>query len=122
MYFAPLNLKTWLRAWLRNRVNIAGISQRTQEYINDGLPRIGVARGNQESHAPPNFSSTSCRFVLWEAVSQIKYCYSLTVKIFDLPKSLCWLRFWLHTAGCGYCFVHADDELAEQRLKHRTSN
>ena len=40
----------------------------------------------------PKISSTSCHFVLWQAVSRTKFCCSLKVKVFGLPK-----KIWLAT-------------------------
>ena len=45
----------------------------------------GVARGGK-GPCPPKISSISCYFVLWEAVSQTKYCCLLKVKRFGPPK------------------------------------
>ena len=43
------------------------------------------SQGSQRGHAL-QISSVSCRFVLWEAVSQTKYCCSLEVRnIWPLP-------------------------------------
>jgi len=43
---------------------------------------------------PQNFSISS-HFVLWEAASQTKYCFSPKTKHFSLSPSLDWLRHWL---------------------------
>jgi len=39
---------------------------------------------------PPKIYSISCHFVLWQAVSRRKFCCSLNVKVFGLPKKI-WL-------------------------------
>jgi len=49
----------------------------------------GAARGVM----PPEISSISCRFVLWEAVSQTKCYWSLKLKIFAPPELLDLLRY-----------------------------
>jgi len=58
------------------------------------IKSTGVATGG--ARRPwPQISSISCRFVHWETVSQRKYCCSLKIKIFGLPKIFGWLRYWL---------------------------
>ena len=54
-------------------------------------PGIGVTREPREPFPLKN-SSISCRFVLWKAVSQAKYCFSLKIKTFG-PRNLGWLRY-----------------------------
>ena len=50
-------------------------------------------RRRLEGHAPQN-SSTPCRFVHWDSVSQTKYCCSLKVKLSGLPRFLGRLCYW----------------------------
>jgi len=52
----------------------------------------GVAREGPRRDTPPKISRISCRFVLWAALNQTKYCCSLKVKAFGGPPT-----FW---AGC----------------------
>jgi len=40
------------------------------------------SQGGAKRAMPPQISSSSCCFVLWEVVSQTRYCCSLKVKIF----------------------------------------
>jgi len=60
---------------------------------------IGVARG-VKWHGP-QISSISCCFVLWEVLSQTKYCCSLKVKIFG-QKNSGWLRSCSRTCCKNY--------------------
>jgi len=52
---------------------------------------------------PPRRFRTYSHFVLWEAVSQTKYCYSPKIKYFAPKKILGWLRYWCApTQSCIY--------------------
>jgi len=83
----------------------SGIFQHLQgniAYISPGIEVVGcnemlssrpVGKGVAKwAHAPKIFSM-SCYFVLWEAVSQTKYCCSLKVKIFA-PKNFGLKYLW----------------------------
>ena len=67
----------------------------TTSNINNFTSSISVATGVQGDHTPKNFFCISCRFVLWQAMSQTKYCCSLQVNIFVPQEILGWLRHWL---------------------------
>ena len=56
------------------------------------LATLLTHRRSQEGHGPQIFLAY-CGFVLWDAVSQTKYCCSLKVKVFWPPKILGWLRY-----------------------------
>ena len=53
---------------------------------------IGVARGGRGPWPHKIFGISHSHFVLWEAVSQTKYCCSPKIKRFGPPKILGWLR------------------------------
>jgi len=54
---------------------------------------IGVARGGLGTMHP--IFGTYSHFVLWEAVSQTKYCYLPKIKHFGPSQILVWPRHWL---------------------------
>jgi len=55
----------------------------------------GVARGGPS----PQIASISGHYVLWEAVSQTKYCCSLKVKRFGPPKHWYFVMWYYKNAG-----------------------
>ena len=58
-----------------------------------GPSRLSAGTGLAKWHGPQN-SRISCRFALWEVLSQTKYCCSLKVKIFGSKKIFSgWLRY-----------------------------
>jgi len=60
-----------------------------------GTPTIGVARRGPRGRWPPRIFRIHSDFVLWEAVSQTKYCYSPKIKYFDPPQIfLSSTNFW----------------------------
>jgi len=60
------NVKCTVEQWGSNLL-------RNPPYLSTGTDSIGVTRGGKMGHAP-KISSIPCRFVLRDAVSQIKYC------------------------------------------------
>jgi len=69
--------------------------ERSRETRHNHATIIGVVRGRQGA-IPTRIASSFCYFVLWEAMSQTKYCCSLRVKVFATQK-----KFWAgYAADC----------------------
>jgi len=61
------------------------------------LATLGADRGGKEAMSS-QISSMFCHFVLWQAASPTKYCWSFEVKVLGFPK-----RIWLGCAtACNY--------------------